>query len=172
MSKSRILYKRDNRICILTKVLNVIPGEGRSEDWKTGLLVSTGRQQVILNCWNSKNPEKPQMATRAKQLKPGDTIVALIIAQNGEFSCIAYLKDEGFLSIDNNGYPIFIIYGNVRIDNSPGDSYRVAVPLHYRNRKCGSSAALPGKKISRRRMLPQTELKKSSLRQRDVRKSP
>ena len=26
MSKSRILYKRDNRICILTKVLNVIPG--------------------------------------------------------------------------------------------------------------------------------------------------
>ena len=72
-------------------------------------------------------------------------LVALIIAQNGEFSCIAYLKDEGFLSIDNNGYPIFIIYGNVRIDNSPGDSYRVAVPLHYRNRKVWQFCCFTGK---------------------------
>lgn len=62
-----------------------------------------------------------------------------------EFSCIAYLKDEGFLSIDNNGYPIFIIYGNVRIDNSPGDSYRVAVPLHYRNRKVWQFCCFTGK---------------------------
>lgn len=135
MSESKILFKGKDRMCILTKVLNVIPGEGRSEGWKTGLLVSAGRQQVVLNCWNSKNPEKPQMATRAAKLSPGDTIIALIIASNGEYSCIAYLKDEGVLSIDNGGHPVFIVYGNIRIDNSPGDTFRIAVPLHYKDKK-------------------------------------
>lgn len=130
-----ILYKYKDRAIIMAKILEILPGEGRAAEWKCSLLLEftsskNTTKEVLVDCWNSKDKTKAQMATRAGHLSPGDTIIALIGYKGGEYTCLAYIKDEGVLHFDCMGTMYYLVYGNVRVQQDK--VYKVGIPLHYK----------------------------------------
>ena len=149
-----IIFKNKDRAIMLGKVLEVIPGEGRAVDWKKSVHLQVandaGRtRDFMLDFWNSKDKTKPQMATKAGHLSPGDSIICLVIYKNGEYTCLAMLKDEGMLYFDYNGTTMYLLYGNLKIDKTPGEIFKVAIPFHYKDEKRWNVVGFEGNDIDK-----------------------
>lgn len=137
-----ILMKSGNRFICIATILDIRDAAGRAAAWKTivtvevavkkGGIVKKGDLNVAF--WNARDLSRPQMAYRAKKLHRGDRVLALIAADEKEYSCLAFVRKEGLLSLEMpGGQTYYCGMGYVYHTRKTEKAYAIAVPFHYKD---------------------------------------
>lgn len=136
-----MLIKNGDRFICIATVLEVSDGTGRAARWKAIATMEIAMQRngviqkkdINVAFWNAKDLTRPQMADRCRKLQKGERIMALIAADDKEYSCLAFARKEGVLSLNCQGKEYYCGFGYVYHNRSTEKAYQIAIPFHFKD---------------------------------------
>ncbi|SDW50030.1 hypothetical protein SAMN05216391_10965 [Lachnospiraceae bacterium KHCPX20] len=124
-----------DRAVMLAKIGKLYPGNGRARGWKVMReLTFTGiegrRKKIMCNFWNSKDPEKAQLASRVKIIPEGEQVLLIIAFKNDEYTALAMLEKEGTFIFGEGENKRYIGYGP--FVKNPKREDEIALKVHMK----------------------------------------